>query len=570
MINGETENANLDLGKKSPIEIESKFLVKYLPENIDQYEHKNINQGYLAITEDGTEVRLRQKGDQYFQTVKIGSGQIRDEFEVDINKSQFDMLWQATEGKRVEKVRYFIPFENHIIELDVYQGILDGFYSAEIEMDSQLDSIDISRLPDWIGADITTDKRFKNQSLAVNGLPDIELLYQKDVPTFELDQGITHLSELIAEKLLNTDEIIIVEVAGGSASGKTSAVAAKIKETFSDDAMILSMDDYYRGMKYMQSQAEKGINLNWDQPEALNIELLCQHLVELKAGNSVQKPIYRFSSGEVEGSEEIQPSRVIILEGLFAVNDEMQSKADIRAFVDIGTHGRIMRRLLRDVTRTGQSPSDILNYFSEVVQPMHDKYIETTKNNADIRIMNEYMPHIEAERSGLHEAQLKFVANIGPEDIRRAGAERIMSGTQIDTYYNPKDRDLALSGESLRIREEGDRTIFTYKGPQVESNFRERPKFEFEINADIKDKFLGIYGDSVKVITKNRTMYSMDGVIFSFDVVSKIQDTGEVEIGKFIEIRSHGDDISDKKFETLLEKLKIDLESATKQTYLEM
>jgi len=156
--------------QSQPQEIERKFLVKSLPENLEQYPHKDIVQGYLAITEDGTEVRLRKKGKKYFQTVKSGAGKTRFESEVEITEDQFNTLWEATKGKRVEKTRYEIPHESGTIELDIYHGDLDGLLSAEMEFSSEKDSNEFVT-PIWLSEEVTDDKKYKNQNLALHGVP---------------------------------------------------------------------------------------------------------------------------------------------------------------------------------------------------------------------------------------------------------------------------------------------------------------------------------------------------------------------------------------------------------------
>ncbi len=152
-------------------EIERKFLVKSLPENLEQYPCEEIVQGYLVISEDGSEIRLRKQGDKYFQTFKRGSGKARQEKEVEITKDQFASLWDLTEDKRVEKMKYQIPYENSIIELDIYSGSLEGLASAEVEFES-LQKSNQFEPPDWFGRDVTDDNRFKNQKLALYGIPD--------------------------------------------------------------------------------------------------------------------------------------------------------------------------------------------------------------------------------------------------------------------------------------------------------------------------------------------------------------------------------------------------------------
>ena len=558
-----------------PQEIERKFLVKSLPENLDQYPHKDIVQGYLAITEDGTEVRLRQKGKKYFQTVKSGSGKTRFESEVEITEEQFNSLWEATRGKRVKKTRYEIPHESGTIELDVYHGDLNGLLSVEMEFSNEEDSNRFI-VPKWLSEEVTDDKRYKNQNLALHGIPKqkqtrVELQKEKlDIPEYKLEEGIEKLVDDIREKIAKGEGNVIVEIAGGSASGKTSAVADMVKKVFGTDALILSADDYYRGKTFMDAEAKKGNELNWDQPEALNLDLFRQHLAQLKSGESIKKPIYDMKVSEPTGTEEVNPKKIIIVEGLFALDEKLENEGDVKAFVDIGTHGRIVRRLLRDIQRTGQKPADILKYFSQVVEPMHEKYIESTKKNADLIINNEYSPEVEAEKSGLHEVQLKFQGALDAENLRKIGAEKLSTTTQVDKYYDPQDRNLLETGEILRIREEGKKKTLTYKGPKIESQFRERPKFEFEIDADTEETFLGIYGDMAKTITKERTIYQLDGVVFSVDKVSKNEDGKDVDLGEFVEIRSTDKGADSKKIKSVIQKLGLNINEGIKESYFEM
>ncbi len=151
-------------------EIERKFLIKAIPENLDKYTGNKIIQGYLVITEE-TEIRLRKKDHQFFQTVKTGSGLNRGEYDIELTENQFNSLWHLTEGKRVEKTRYEIIYKNKTIELDIYEGNLKKLLTAEVEFNSEEESWKFDP-PDWFGEEITSDRRYKNQSLAINGIPD--------------------------------------------------------------------------------------------------------------------------------------------------------------------------------------------------------------------------------------------------------------------------------------------------------------------------------------------------------------------------------------------------------------
>jgi adenylate cyclase len=148
------------------IEIERKFLVTSLPEAMERYPHERIMQGYVVVGTDGSEVRLRRKGPKYFEAVKMGRGGIRSELEVELTAAQFDTLWEATSGRRIEKTRYEIRHAGAIMEVDVYHGELAGLVTAECEFASAAESRRFVP-PDWFGREVTNDPAYKNQSLAV-------------------------------------------------------------------------------------------------------------------------------------------------------------------------------------------------------------------------------------------------------------------------------------------------------------------------------------------------------------------------------------------------------------------
>ena len=151
-------------------EIERVFKVRQVPKNIEQYPSENIVQGYLAIDVTGAEVRLRKIGDRYFETFK-GSGRLqRRELEIALSQDQFNTLWLATEGRRIEKIRYQIDDAGQKIELNVFRGNLEGLVLAEVEFPSREKSEEFEP-PDWFGDEVTEDIRFRTQNLAQKGAP---------------------------------------------------------------------------------------------------------------------------------------------------------------------------------------------------------------------------------------------------------------------------------------------------------------------------------------------------------------------------------------------------------------
>jgi adenylate cyclase len=151
-------------------EIERKFIIQSIPFPLDHQFFEDIRQGYLVTSEKGDEVRVRQRGDHCFLTVKKGEGFERYEMEIEISRDQFEKLYGATADERLEKKRYIIKDHGFNIELDIFEGRLKGLMVAEVEFRSP-DEGKAYRAPDWFGREVTEDKRFANRNLAKYGLP---------------------------------------------------------------------------------------------------------------------------------------------------------------------------------------------------------------------------------------------------------------------------------------------------------------------------------------------------------------------------------------------------------------
>jgi len=215
-----------------------------------------------------------------------------------------------------------------------------------------------------------------------------EILKEKEnykIPEYELEEGIEKLIKEIQDKMSQTDKVIVVEIAGGSSSGKTTQIAKQIQEKLGKNVLLFSMDNYYKENKHNRKNG-----LNFDQPEALYIELFLEHLKCLKNNKSIPKLKFCFDENPSKIVGTLQPKKVILIEGLFALNDKLKELGDIKVFIKTDFQGRLIRRLMRNVKERNGKSNDILKYFLEVVEPMHQKYIEQTKNNDDFIINNEY------------------------------------------------------------------------------------------------------------------------------------------------------------------------------------
>jgi len=161
-----TKLPNGSASKKSATrEIERKFLVKRLPADLKKFPHDLIEQGYLAAGRGGLQVRLRKKGSVLSLTYKLGTKGEREEREIRLSLEQFSALWPATEGRRLTKVRYDVPWKDHTIEIDVYRGRHDGLVVAEVEFDD-LRTCAAFEPPAWLGRDVTGKPKYSNVAMA--------------------------------------------------------------------------------------------------------------------------------------------------------------------------------------------------------------------------------------------------------------------------------------------------------------------------------------------------------------------------------------------------------------------
>lgn len=168
-------------------------------------------------------------------------------------------------------------------------------------------------------------------------------------------------------------KIVVVAVAGGSCSGKTVFSSMLCKKY---SAAILNMDDYYKG---------GSPDSNFDVPKALDLTLLRKHLADLSKGKTIRKPIYDFTTHRRKGYVKFSPSRIIILEGLFALHRSLRS--DLKIFVLSSAKNRTERRLKRDMTERGRTKESILTQL-KVVNKMYIKHVLPTKKYADIIVRN--------------------------------------------------------------------------------------------------------------------------------------------------------------------------------------
>lgn len=178
--------------------------------------------------------------------------------------------------------------------------------------------------------------------------------------------------------------MLIIGIAGGSGSGKTTVVKA-IQNSLNKKVAVISQDSYYKDSGHIPVEERK--NINFDHPDAIDWDLLCQQLIDLKEGRTIQQPVYSYitCTRSKDDTVEINPAEVIIVEGILIFSvAKLRKLLDIKIFVDAEPDDRLMRIIYRDILERGRNMDTAFNHYCDTVKPMHLQFIEPSKRYADI------------------------------------------------------------------------------------------------------------------------------------------------------------------------------------------
>ncbi len=176
-----------------------------------------------------------------------------------------------------------------------------------------------------------------------------------------------------------------VGVAGGTGSGKTTLTRALL-DRFSGQSSVVFMDNYYKDQSHLTW--DERVVTNYDAPEAFDVELMAEHLRQLRAGHAIDCPVYNFAEhNRAAETVRVEPSPVLVIEGilLFAL-PELTEQLDLKLFVDTDADVRILRRIQRDVVERGRSLASVEEQYLKTVKPMHELYVDPSKRSADLII----------------------------------------------------------------------------------------------------------------------------------------------------------------------------------------
>lgn len=180
--------------------------------------------------------------------------------------------------------------------------------------------------------------------------------------------------------------MVIIGIAGGTGSGKTTVVNRILEELKDKGVDVIYQDSYYKDTSHLTY--EERVKINFDHPQSIDFDLFVEHLKELKKGNSIQQPVYSFKEHNRTGETiTIHPAKVMLVEGILVLaNPEIRKMFDIKIFVHTDSDERLIRRMKRDVNERGRDFEEVMNRYQTTLKPMHQQFIEPTKEFADIII----------------------------------------------------------------------------------------------------------------------------------------------------------------------------------------
>jgi uridine kinase len=193
---------------------------------------------------------------------------------------------------------------------------------------------------------------------------------------------------------------LIVGIAGGSGSGKTTLVREILKLLPGQSVVVIPQDAYYKDNS--QLSLEERRRINYDHPDSIDNDLLVKHLAALKAGRSIERPTYDFTTYTRQpATVHVEPTDVIIIEGILILeNRRLRELMDLKLFVDTDADIRFIRRLTRDIQERGRTLDSVIQQYTETVRPMHLEFVEPSKRHADVII----------PEGGLNEAAIAMIA----------------------------------------------------------------------------------------------------------------------------------------------------------------
>ncbi|GBG80950.1 hypothetical protein CBR_g31507 [Chara braunii] len=312
----------------------------------------------------------------------------------------------------------------------------------------------------------------------------------------------------------HNDGLLVVGLAGPSGAGKT-VFSEKVSD-FLQGIAIISMDNY--------NDSSRVIDGNFDDPRLIDFDTLLENVNTLKAGQAVEIPIYDFRQSRRVGYRkvEVPPSRVLVVEGIYALNEKLRPLLDLRVSITGGVHFDLVKRVLRDIDRSGQEPEDIIHQISETVYPMYKAFIEPDLETAHIKIVNKFNPF-----TGFQNASyiLKSPKVISEDQIRAQLSPNHKEFTEqtYDIYLLPPGEDPETCQSYLRMRNRDGRYSLMFEEWVTDGPFIISPRITFEVSVRILGGLMALGYEMGTILKRSSHVFHDDHVTIKLDTFEQLR-----------------------------------------------
>ncbi|GMJ00069.1 triphosphate tunnel metalloenzyme 1 [Hibiscus trionum] len=316
--------------------------------------------------------------------------------------------------------------------------------------------------------------------------------------------------QLLAQK---NDGLILVGVAGPSGAGKT--VFTEKVLNFMPSIAVISMDNY--------NDASRIIDGNFDDPRLTDYNTLLENIHGLKAGKPVQVPIYDFKSSSRIGYRtlEVPSSRIVIIEGIYALSEKLRPYLDLRVSVTGGVHFDLVKRVLRDIQRAGQEPEEIIHQISETVYPMYKAFIEPDLETAHIKIINKFNPFTGFQNPTYI---LKSTRSVTVDQIKEVMSEEHKESVEetYDIFLLPPGEDPEACQSYLRMRNRDGKYNLMFEEWVTDSPFIISPRITFEVSVRLLGGLMALGYTIAAILKRSSHVFSGDKVSVKIDWLEQL------------------------------------------------
>ncbi|CAL5419047.1 unnamed protein product [Camellia sinensis] len=350
----------------------------------------------------------------------------------------------------------------------------------------------------------------------------VRVVKRKDSDRYEIAAFQDHLSfekgffvviracQLLTQK---NDGLILVGLAGPSGAGKT--VFTEKVLNFMPSVAVISMDNY--------NDSSRIIDGNFDDPRLTDYDTLLKNIHDLKAGKQVEIPIYDFKSSSRTGYRtlEVPSSRIVIIEGIYALSEKLRPLLDLRVSVRGGVHFDLVKRVLRDIQRAGQEPEEIIHQISETVYPMYKAFIEPDLKTAHIKIINKFNPF-----TGFQSPTyiLKSSKKMTVDQIKAVMSEVHTETTEqtYDIYLLPPAEDAESCQSYLRMRNKDGKYNLMFEEWVTDSPFVISPRITFEVSVRLLGGLMALGYTIAAILKRNSHAFSDERVCVKIDWLEQL------------------------------------------------